>query len=127
MKINKKNIFLYIILICFFCVGVVICFSNSKNILPNSASIITFRNGSTGQKTELTDKQEVSYFINEMHRVDIKISGISLWRSGYQYKIFVDNKEKAVITIRDKHTYSSGMFDYETEENLIELIEKYIQ
>ena len=122
----KSSIVLVGSLLCaFFVVLGIMIFSNSqKNI--EKVETIAIRNGNNGELIELNEETS-NAFVSEFNAIQKCISGINLWRSGYDYKILLNEELTKDITVRGDNTISAGIFDYKTDENVIEVIEKYIE
>lgn len=123
MKKNKKY---YLLLFVFILavLGIAMVSNSQRNI--EKAETIAIRNGNNGELIELNEETS-NAFVSEFNAIQKCISGINLWRSGYDYKILLNEELTKDITVRGDNTISAGLFDYKTDENVIEVIEKYIE
>lgn len=123
MKKNKKY---YLLLFVFILavLGIAMVSNSQRNI--EKVEIIFIRNGNNGELIEL-DEAQSNAFVSEFNAIQKRISGINLWRLGYEYKILLNEELTKDITVRGDNTISAGIFDYKTNESVIEMIERYIE
>ena len=121
---KNRRILLTIIFVVLAGLGIVLVSNLQKNI--RNVEVISIRNGNNGELMELNE--EISNaFVTEFNAIKKNISGINLWRAGYNYKIFLNEELTKEITVRGDNTISVGIFDYETDVNVIEMIKKYVE
>ena len=126
-KVNVKSLIIFVgLLLCTFLFGLgIMMVSNSQRNIEK-VEIIAIRNGNNGELIEL-DEADSNSFVSEFNAIQKRISGINLWRLGYDYKILLNEELTKDITVRGDNTISAGIFDYKTDESVIEMIEKYIE
>lgn len=87
---------------------------------------IEIQNGTNG-KLMVLENDSAKKLSDELVRLDVKLTGINGWTSGYKYKvkIITSNNSKEIV-IKSKNGFVRGIFKYETEKDIIKLIEDMI-
>ncbi len=124
MMKKTRSVLIVIVIIVFAVLGIVMASNSQRNI--EKVEVISIRNGNNGELIKLTEETS-NAFVSEFNVIGKHISGINLWRSGYNYKIYWDEELTKDITVRGENIISVGIFDYKTDVNVIEMIEKHIE
>lgn len=87
---------------------------------------IEIQNGTNGELIVL-ENENAKKLSDELVKLDVKLTGINGWTSGYKYKvkIITSNNSKEIV-IKSKNGFVRNIFKYETEKDIIKLIEDVI-
>lgn len=129
MSVNKKRKILIILLIVVLGIVSLNFYLINKNPLSFAVKDLTkieIRNGTNGELIVL-ENENAKNLADELTKLDVKFIGISGWTSGYTYgvKIITSNSTKEIV-IKSKNDFVESIFKYETEEDIIKLIEDAI-
>ena len=110
-------------------IGVGICVVNNS---PFSSHItdsdkIKIRDGTNGNLYVLVDENALS-LSRKVADLNVKVGGVNAWSSGYRYKIeFFVGENMEEIIIKSENSFVKGLFTYESNEDIINLVESVIR
>lgn len=100
VTIMKKVVFciaLILLISAFFCAWYVQPVKFLDNASSDGVSRILVFDGQSGEKSTVTDKDEIASAVSKLQGTVFKRSGISLGKMGYRYKLtFYDNEENVI-------------------------------
>lgn len=99
---------------------------NPLNFSVENLTKIEIQNGTNG-KLIVLENEDAKKLLDELVKLNAKLTGINGWTSGYKYKfkIITSNDSKEIV-IKSKNGFVKSIFKYETEEDIIKLIEDVI-
>lgn len=130
MSVNKKRIRILIVLLVVM-IGIVSLYFYLMNKNPLNFSVenltkIEIQNGTNG-KLIVLENEDAKKLSDELVKLNAKLTGINGWTSGYKYKLkIITSNDIKEIVIKSKNGFVKSIFKYETEEDIIKLIEDVI-
>lgn len=100
---------------------------NPLNMDVENLSKIEIQNGNNG-KFFVLENEEAEDLLEELLKLDVKFVGINGWTSGYEYKVtIISSNDRNEIIIKSNNDFIKGVFKYETEQDLMKLIENIVK
>ena len=130
MNVNKKRrktlIILLIVVLGIISLNFYLIYQNPLNFDVKDLTKIEIQNGTNGELIVL-ESENAKELSDELVKLDAKLTGINIWTSGYKYKvkIITSNNSKEIV-IKTKNGFIRNIFKYETEKEIIKLIEDVI-
>lgn len=130
MSVNKKRIRILIVLLVVMIEIVSLNFylmnKNPLNFLVENLTKIEIQNGTNG-KLIVLENEDAKKLSDELVKLNAKFTGINGWTSGYKYKLkIITSNDSKEIVIKSKNGFVKSIFKYETDEDIIKLIEDVI-
>ncbi len=126
-KIKLQVLVLAIVIIGMTLIGICVVNNSPFSSHITDSDKIKIRDGTNGNLYVLEDEDALS-LSSKLVDFNVKVSGVNAWSSGYKYKIefFVgDNMEE--IIIKSENSFVKGLFTYESNEDIINLVESVIR
>lgn len=130
MKAQKKRLQLlalvvFLVVITLSCIHLV---NGVKFSFPNKDLYkIEIRNGTNG-KLYVLEGEDALTFSNKLSDVNAEVTGLSGWSSGYQYKIKIFTESGSdEIVIKSENSFIYGFFKYESNKDIVKLLEDEIK
>ncbi|MBQ9983676.1 MAG: hypothetical protein IJP29_03725 [Lachnospiraceae bacterium] len=122
---NKWIIVISIVLVLFVVVGVYFWgkpVSPVAGVQPENVETIEIFDGNTGRDATITKEEDMEYIIDNLSSVTMKRIGISLFRSGYQYRVTIEMKNggSKQFIINSKVDVRKDPFFYQVYEGEID-------
>ena len=90
---------------------------------PKEAEKIEIQNGTTGE-VFVIQGDEKNEFLNALQEIDISVSGVRIWTSGYEYMIrFIDGSSTKEVYVKNSSLLQGQFLTYKSDTDVIKLIE----
>lgn len=118
----KKKVIsmLFVILLFITSIGVLILI---RSPFFKSAEKIEIQNGTTGE-VFVIQGDEKNEFLNALQEIDISVSVVRIWTSGYEYMIrFIDGSSTKEVYVKNSNLFTGCFLIYKSDTDIIKLIE----
>lgn len=128
---KKRKIKLQVLVLTLVAIGMTLIGIFVANNSPFSSNIIDsnkikIRNGTNGNLYVLED-EDALLLSSKLLDLDVKVSGMNTWSSGYKYKIeFFVGESMEEIIIKSENSFVKGLLTYEANEDIVKLVESVI-
>lgn len=129
VKDLNKKLLIILLIICIILISGVVWYIKPLNLLelnPDNVSKISIFDGNTGIALSITEKEDITYIINNLNAIVLKKDGISTGFTGYSFKttIYLKNGEEAGgwnnFIINSEDTIRKDPFFYKVVEGEID-------